>query len=63
MQPKLVVNEGIGGLIAADGAIWVVKDRTNKLARLRPGADVLTDWAHAVRRRPSRCASATARCG
>ncbi len=45
MQPTLVVNEGIGGLIAADGAIWVVKDRTHKLARMRPDADVLTDWA------------------
>ncbi len=59
-QQTLVVNEGIGGLIAADGAIWVIKDRTHKLARLRPGADGARRLGDAARSRPSRCASATA---
>ena len=41
----ITVPEGVGGLVTGGGAIWVIKDRTNKLARLKPGATVLTDWA------------------
>ncbi|MEA2479501.1 MAG: hypothetical protein QOJ07_1423, partial [Thermoleophilaceae bacterium] len=41
----ITVNEGVGGLVAGGGAIWVIKARTDKLARLLPGQTVLTDWA------------------
>jgi streptogramin lyase len=41
----IVVNEGVGSVLAAAGAIWVVKDRTNKVARLQPGEVRLVDWA------------------
>jgi hypothetical protein len=41
----IVVNEGVGGVMAAAGAIWVVKSRSAKVARLEPGASVLADWA------------------
>jgi YVTN family beta-propeller protein len=43
-QP-LSVREGVGGLLATPGTIWVVKRDTNKLARMKPDADALTDWA------------------
>ena len=42
---RITVVEGVGGLVAGGDAIWVIKDRTNKLARLEPGATDLTDWA------------------
>ena len=42
---RLDVREGVGGLLAAPGTIWVVKRDTNKLARMSPGATVLDDWA------------------
>jgi streptogramin lyase len=41
----ITVPEGVGGLVAGDGALWAVKARTNKLAKLKPGATALTDWA------------------
>jgi YVTN family beta-propeller protein len=41
----LTVNEGIGGLVVGGGATWVIKARTNKVARLRPGQTALADWA------------------
>ncbi|MDA0166165.1 hypothetical protein OM076_38225, partial [Solirubrobacter ginsenosidimutans] len=41
----LTVNEGIGGLVVGGGATWVIKARTNKVARLLPGQTVLSDWA------------------
>jgi YVTN family beta-propeller protein len=41
----LTVNEGIGGLVVGGGATWVIKARTNKVARLLPGQTVLADWA------------------
>jgi YVTN family beta-propeller protein len=41
----ITVPEGVGALAAADGVIWVVKDRTNKLARMKPGATSLSDWS------------------
>jgi outer membrane protein assembly factor BamB len=41
----IAVPEGVGALVTGGGAIWVVKDRTNKLARLKPGATALSDWA------------------
>jgi DNA-binding beta-propeller fold protein YncE len=41
----IAVNEGVGGLASGDGALWVIKARTNKLTRLIPGQSVLTDWA------------------
>ena len=42
---RLDVREGVGGLLATPGRIWVVKRDTNKLARMKPGAKELTDWA------------------
>jgi streptogramin lyase len=42
---RLDVREGVGGLLAAPGTIWVVKRDTNKLARMKPGATELDDWA------------------
>ena len=45
LMQTITVNEGIGGLVAGDGAIWVIKARTDKLARLKAGQTVLTDWA------------------
>ncbi len=42
---RLDVREGVGGLLAAAGTIWVVKRDTNKLARMKPGAIELDDWA------------------
>jgi YVTN family beta-propeller protein len=41
----ITVPEGVGALAAADGVIWVVKDRTNKLARMKPGATCLSEWS------------------
>jgi YVTN family beta-propeller protein len=41
----ITVNEGIGALVSGGDAIWLVKERTNKLAKLKPGATALTDWA------------------
>ncbi|HEY6887707.1 MAG TPA: hypothetical protein VI300_08010, partial [Solirubrobacter sp.] len=41
----LTVNEGIGGLVVGGGATWVIKARTNKVARLLPGQTALADWA------------------
>jgi streptogramin lyase len=40
----LQVNEGVGGLLAAAGAIWYVKRDTAKLARLTPGAETGEDF-------------------
>ena len=45
LRQSIAVREGIGGIVAAAGAIWVVKAATNKLARATAGADHLTDWA------------------
>jgi YVTN family beta-propeller protein len=41
----LTVLEGVGGLVSGGDAIWVIKDRTNKVAKLKPGATALTDWS------------------
>ncbi len=41
----IVIDEGVGGLVAAADAIWVVKARSNKVARLEPGASLPVDWA------------------
>jgi DNA-binding beta-propeller fold protein YncE len=45
LRQTIVVNEGVGGLVAAAGAIWVIKSRSNKVSRLEPGAGELVDWA------------------
>jgi DNA-binding beta-propeller fold protein YncE len=45
LKQTIVVNEGVGGVIAAADAIWVIKSRSRKVARLKPGAGVLVDWA------------------
>ena len=45
LEQQIGVREGIGGLAAGAGSIWVIKASTHKLARLRPGRDGLTDWA------------------
>jgi DNA-binding beta-propeller fold protein YncE len=45
LRQTIVVNEGVGSVLAAAGAVWVVKDRTNKIARLLPGESRLADWA------------------
>jgi DNA-binding beta-propeller fold protein YncE len=45
LRQTLVVNEGVGGLVATADALWVIKSRTYKVARLLPGSDVLQDWA------------------
>ncbi|WP_410959741.1 hypothetical protein, partial [Salmonella sp. SAL4356] len=42
---RITVGEGVGGLIAAPDTIWVVKRDTNTLARMKPDAAELTDWA------------------
>ena len=42
----ITVDEGVGGLVAAAGAIWVIKSRSSKVARLEPGAESLVDWAN-----------------
>jgi YVTN family beta-propeller protein len=44
-RQAILVNEGVGGLTSEADALWVIKDRTRKVARLDPGASVLTDWA------------------
>ena len=41
---RIEVREGIGGLLAADNHVWVVKHSTNRLARLEPGSSQLVDW-------------------
>jgi DNA-binding beta-propeller fold protein YncE len=41
----IVVNEGVGGLTAGGGVIWVVKRSSNLLTRLEPGSTTLVDWA------------------
>ena len=41
----ITVPEGVGGLVTGGDAIWVIKDRTNKVARLTPGDTKLVDWA------------------
>src|SRR5262249_13728676 len=43
LRETIGVREGIGGLVAAGGAVWVIKAATNKLARVRDGR--LVDWA------------------
>ena len=45
LQQSLSVAEGIGGLVAARGAVWAIKARSRKVARLEPGATELVDWA------------------
>jgi streptogramin lyase len=40
----LQVNEGVGGLLAAAGAVWYVKRDTAKLARLTPGDEAGEDF-------------------
>jgi DNA-binding beta-propeller fold protein YncE len=42
----IVVNEGVGGLTAGGGVIWVVKRSSNLLTRLEPGSTTLVDWAN-----------------
>jgi YVTN family beta-propeller protein len=44
-RSSLTVREGIGGLVAGAGTIWVIKRSTNKLAQLARGGDRLVDWA------------------
>ena len=62
-RQTITVNEGVGGLLAAAGAIWVVKDRARKVARLEPGASRADRLGDAARAAPSRCATARASCG
>ena len=45
LRGSLTVREGIGGLVAGAGTIWVIKRSTNKLAQLARGGDRLVDWA------------------
>jgi hypothetical protein len=45
LRQSIAVREGIGGIVAAEGTVWVVKAATNKVTRMRAGADQLTDWA------------------
>ena len=45
LRQSIAVREGIGGIVAGAGAVWVVKAATDKLSRVTPGADHLTDWA------------------
>jgi DNA-binding beta-propeller fold protein YncE len=45
LQQSLSVAEGIGGLVAARDAVWAIKARSRKVARLEPGATELVDWA------------------
>jgi YVTN family beta-propeller protein len=40
----LQVNEGVGGLLAAAGAVWYVKRDSAKLARLEPGDETGEDF-------------------
>ena len=45
LKQSIAVGEGIGGIVAAGGLVWVVKAATNKVSRIKAGADQLTDWA------------------
>ena len=45
LKQSIAVPEGIGGIVAAGGLVWVVKAATNKVSRIKAGADQLTDWA------------------
>ena len=45
LKQSIAVREGIGGIVAAAGVVWIVKDATNKVSRTTAGADHLTDWA------------------
>jgi DNA-binding beta-propeller fold protein YncE len=45
LRQSIAVREGIGGIVAGGGAIWVVKAATDKLSRVTARSDQLTDWA------------------
>ena len=45
LKQSIAVREGIGGIVAAAGVVWIVKAATNKVSRTTAGADHLTDWA------------------
>ena len=45
LRQSIAVREGIGGIVAGGGAVWVVKAATDKLSRVTARSDQLTDWA------------------